>query len=133
MRNNKLDMLDSYVKAGISPILLEEIPTTAFKNAVVIEANCTNDLLNGHYEDINFVPPEWYNKLLEKSKNTYALLVINELNKIASEDQLKFIELFKYKKISTFELPKNCIIVVTASNLYKNPINEEVYSLLVHI
>lgn len=106
MRNNKLDMLDSYVKAGISPILLEEIPTTAFKNAVVIEANCTNDLLNGHYEDINFVPPEWYNKLLEKSKNTYALLVINELNKIASEDQLKFIELFKYKKIVHLNYPK---------------------------
>lgn len=133
MNNKKLEMLENYIKSGISPILLEEVSIKNFNNAVVLESNCDNSLLNGHYEDINFMPPEWYNRILEKSKNTYSLLVINEINKISKEEQLKFLELFKYKKISTFDLPKNCVIVVTCSNLEEKPITEEIYSLLVHI
>jgi len=130
---NKIDMFEKYVKSGISPILFEKIDLRAFNNAVVIEANCDNSLLNGHYENIDFVPPEWYEKIVEKSKNTFSLLIINELDKINKEEQLKFLELFKYKKISTFDLPKNCVIVATCSNLEEDQINEEIYSLLAHI
>ena len=133
MNNEKIIMLESYIKSGISPILLEEISTEIFNNAVILEAECDDSLLNGYYEGINFVAPEWYNNILEKSNNTNSLLVINGLNKISEEEQLKFLELFKYKKISTFDLPKNCVIVVTCSNLEESPIVEEIYSLLVHI
>lgn len=130
---NKIDMFEKYVKSGISPILFEKIDIRAFNNAVVLNADCDNSLLNGHYEDINFVPPEWYKKIVEKSNNTYSLLIINELDKIEKDEQLKFLELFKYKKISTFDLPKNCVIVATCSNLEECQINEEIYSLLAHI
>lgn len=133
MNNEKIIMLENYIKSGISPIMLEEISTEIFNNAVILEAECDVSLLNGHYEGINFVAPEWYNNILEKSKNTNSLLVINGLNKISEEEQLKFLELFKYKKISTFDLPKNCVIVVTCFNLDERPIAEEIYSLLVHI
>lgn len=131
--DEKIVMLENYIKAGISPILLEEISIEIFNNAVILEAECDASLLNGHYEGINFVAPEWYNNILEKSNNTNSLLVINGLNKISEEEQLKFLELFKYKKVSTFELPKNCVIVVTCSNLEDAPIAEEIYSLLAHI
>ena len=129
----KIIMLEKYIKAGSSPILLENFNTENLKNAVILNSDCDNSLLNGHYEDINFVAPEWYNQILEKSKNTYSLLVIKDLNKIDKEEQLKFLELFKYKKVSTFELPKNCVIVVTCTNLEENSISEEIYSLLAHI
>ena len=33
------------------------------------------------------------------------------------EEQNKFIEILKYHKISTFDLPNNCLIIVTTSNL----------------
>ena len=49
------------------------------------------------------------------------------------EEQTKFIEILKYKKVSTFEIPKNCLVIVTCSDLTANKINEEVYSLLAQI
>ena len=133
MNNNKVEMLENYIKAGVGPILLEDFSTENLKNGVILEADCDVTELNGHYENIDFLPPQWYEKILQKSKNTYSLLIINELNKIPKEEQLKFLELFKYRKISTFDLPQNCVIVATCSNLKDSPIAEELYSLLVHI
>ena len=131
--NSKVEMIESYINAGISPILIEDSSEKMFSNAVKLEADCDVSLLNGHYEDINFVAPNWYNELVEKSKNTRSLLLINELNKVSPEEQLKFLELFKYKKISTFDLPENCVIVVTKSKSEETPIAEDIYSLMVHI
>lgn len=133
MNNDKVLMFESYIKAGVSPILLDNTSDEMFNNAVILEADCEDSLLNGHYEDINFVAPKWYDELVEKSKNARPLLVIKELNKISTEEQLKFLELFKYKKISTFDLPENCVIVVTSSKAKGNPIAEDIYSLMAHI
>lgn len=133
MSSGKVEMLESYIRAGMSPILMEEVSNDIFKNAVILEADCEESILTGHYEDTKYVAPAWYYELLEKSKNNYALLVVNELNKISLEEQLKFVELFKYKKVSTFKLPENTIIIATAENLEKNPITKEIYTLIVHI
>ncbi len=72
-------------------------------------------------------------ELLDKSKINYVVLVIENINEIPLEEQTKFIEILKYKKVSTFELPKNCLVIVTCSDLTTNKINEEVYSLLAYI
>lgn len=133
MIGEQLKMLDSYIKSGISPILLENIPTKVFEGAVILESDCNNSLLNGHYEGVEFKAPEWYEKLIQISKENHAVLLIDNINKISKEEQTKFIEIFKYKKVSTFDLPKNCTIIVTCSNLKERPINEEVYSLMAHI
>lgn len=133
MNNEKLKMLNNYIKSRISPILLEDIPLSIFQDVVILESDCDRSLLNGHYEGINFVPPNWYVELIEKSENYHPVLVINNINKVSKIEQSKFIEIFKYKKISTFHLPKNCIIIATCSNLKENPISEEVYSLMAHI
>lgn len=106
------------------------MPASVFDNATILNANCDISDLNGHYENINFVAPSWYNKL---KQNQTKMLVINNINEIDVNEQTKFIEILKYKKISTFDLPKDCIIIVTAKNLKERPINEEVYSLLAHI
>lgn len=89
--------------------------------------------MDGHYENIDFCPPFWYKELLDKSKDNYVVLVIENINEIELEEQTKFVEILKYNKVSTFELPKNCLVVVTCSDLTTNKINEEVYSLLAHI
>lgn len=130
MNKERLDMFNEYIKSGISPILLENIESSIFDSAVILSFNCDNSELNGHYENIDFCPPIWYSELLKKQT---PILVIDNINKLKKEEQTKFIEILKYKKISTFNLPKNCIIIVTASNLKERPINEEVFSLLVHI
>lgn len=130
MNSDRIKMLEGILKSGISPILLEDFPVSVFQDAVILESNCDVSELNGHYEETEFCPPEWYKKLTSKDN---AVLVINNINKIPTDEQIKFVEIFKYNKISTFELPKNCIVIATASNLKENPINEQVYSLMAHI
>lgn len=130
MNSDRIKMLEGILKSGISPILLEDFPVSVFQDAVILESNCDVSELNGHYEETEFCPPEWYKKLISKDN---AVLVINNINKIPTDEQIKFVEIFKYNKISTFELPKNCIVIAIASNLKENPINEQVYSLMAHI
>lgn len=130
MNSDRIKMLEGILKSGISHILLEDFPVSVFQDAVILESNCDVSELNGHYEETEFCPPEWYKKLTSKDD---PVLVINNINKIPTDEQIKFVEIFKYNKISTFELPKNCIVIATVSNLKENPINEQVYSLMAHI
>ena len=44
---------------------------------------------------------------------------------------MKFYELLKYRKIGVFELPQNCVIVLTAQE--GNQIAEDIYSLVVSV
>lgn len=133
MNRERFNLLENYIKSGISPLLVQNIPSNSFKNSVVIKANIDRSELNGHYENIDFCPPLWYKELLDKSNRNTAVLVIENINEIKLEEQTKFIEILKYKKISTFELPKNCLVIVTCSDLAFNKINENVYSLLAQI
>ena len=72
--------------------------------------------------------------LLNQKKNKdIKILVIDKIDSISKEEQVKFIEILKYRKVSTFELPKDIVIIVTANKISKDTINEEIYSLLAHI
>jgi len=108
-----------------------QIPLQTFPSAIVIEANCEVSELNGHYEGTEFVPPKWYNELLNKT-DFKRVLIINEIDKVAKEKQERFIEILKYRKISTFELPNNTVIVITANNISDN-ISPEIISLVATI
>ena len=134
MNKEQVDLLGEYIKAGTSAILIEEIPENAIKKgAVVLDANCSKAELMGHYENLEFIAPEWYNKLMESSKSHTPVLIIKDINKIPEEEQRKFIELFKYRKVYVHKLPENCMIFATYSNLEEKPIQEELYSFMVHI
>lgn len=134
MNKEQVDLLGEYIKAGTSAILIEEIPENAIsKGAVVLDANCSKAELMGHYENLEFIAPEWYNKLMESSKSHTPVLIIKDINKIPEEEQRKFIELFKYRKVYVHKLPENCMIFATYSNLEERPIQEELYSFMVHI
>ena len=133
MNNERLNLLGKYIKYGVSPLLVQNMPSNLFDDSVVVKSNITSSELNGHYENINFCPPTWYQELLDKSKNSTAILLIENINEIELNEQTKFIEILKYKKVSTFKLPKNCFIIVTCSDLNDKKINEEVYSLLAQI
>ncbi len=134
MNKEQVDLLGEYIKAGTSAILIEEIPENAIKKgAVVLEADCSKAELMGHYENLEFIAPEWYKKLMDSSKEHTPVLIIKDINKIPEEEQRKFIELFKYRKVYVHKLPENCMIFATYSNLEERPIQEELYSFMVHI
>ncbi|MBP3921239.1 MAG: hypothetical protein J6D28_06720 [Bacilli bacterium] len=128
---NKKKILLSYIRANVAPMLVDFITGKDINGAVVIPANIGNKELNGHYDGADFMPPKWLNEIL--STNVSKILVIDEIDSIEKEEQLKFCELLEYRKISTFELPKSCVIIVTANEINKDKINEEIFSLVARI
>lgn len=131
MNSEKSKLLSSYITSNVAPILEDFIFGSNIPNSIVIPANINSDELNGHYDNENYLAPKWFNELL--TTNESKVLVIDELDSISKEEQLKFVELLEYRKISTFALPKNCVIIVTAKNINKDTISEEIYSLVAHI
>lgn len=131
MNDAKRELLMSYIKSNVAPILVDFIDGNNIPNSVVLPANLEISELNGHYENIEFVSPEWLNKI--KNPNIPTILVIDKIDSIPPIEQTKFVEILKYRQVSTFELPKNTVIVVTAKEINENTINEEIYSLVAHI
>ena len=134
MNKEQVDLLGEYIKAGKSAVLIEKIPDSVIKKgAIVINSDCSSSELKGHFDNLEYVVPEWYNKLMESSKIHTPVLIIKDINKVPEEEQRKFIELLKYKKVYVNKIPENCMIFVTYSDLKENPIEEEVYSFMAHI
>ena len=123
---DKKEMLLSYIKVNVVPVLVDFMSASDFDNAVVLPANTPVSELNGHYEGTEFVPPKWFNEL---TSNKY--LIIDKIDTISKEEQKKFIEILKYRKISTFDLPNECRIIVTASEI--DNVDEEILSLVAMI
>ena len=124
-------MLLSFIKANVAPILIDFISGKDLNGAVVVPANIDVKELYGHYDGVDFMPPKWLNEIL--STNASRILVIDKIDSISKEEQLKFSELLEHRKISTFELPKSCVIIVTANKINKNKISEEIFSLVARI
>ena len=127
---NKKNLLMSYIKTNVAPILVDFITGEDIGGAIVIPANIDINELNGHYEGIEFMPPKWLKKLEDTAPN---ILVIDKIDSISKNEQTKFIEILKYKQVSTFEIPKNTVIIVTTKQINKEKINEEIYSLVAQI
>lgn len=124
----KKEMLLTYLKSNVAPVLVDFLPINDFDFAVTIPANIDIKELNGHYEGLDFIPPKWLNEILSSTKNK--MLVIDKIDTISKEEQLKFVELLKYRKISTFELPKDCLIIITANEINTEKISNEIFSLV---
>ena len=134
MNKEQVDLLGEYIKAGKLAVLIEELPESVIeKGAIVINSDCSSSELMGYFDNLEYIVPEWYNKLMESSKIHTPVLIIKDINKVPEEEQRKFIELLKYKKVYVNKIPENCMIFVTYSDLKENPIEEEVYSFTAHI
>ena len=133
MNNDKKELLREYVEFGNIPILTDELPSKIIEEAVIINANCSNEEITGKYVESKYEPPMWYKQLEEKSKMPVQFLIIKDIDKISKEEQIKFSEILKYKKTYVNELPKNCRIIVTYSDLNNLSINAQIYSLMAHI
>jgi len=129
----KTEMLKEYIVANVAPILLTGFDLSTFKEVEKLEANCDSSLVNGYYEETKFLPPTWFLNIKKKENEALNILLIDKIDKIKKEEQLKFIELLKYRKINTFKLPNNCVIILTADAVNSKAIAKEIYSLVAHI
>ena len=128
---NQSELLKSFIKSNVAPILINFLNGKDIPNSILLPSNVDISELNGHYENDEFLPPNWLTQITSSSKQ--AILVIDKIDEILKKEQLKFVELLKYRQISTFKLPESTIIIVTAKKINKNTINEEIYSLVTHI
>ena len=134
MKNNeKVELLNTYLKNNFVPVLIQGLDTNIFEDAVILNSDIPNSELNGHYDETNFVPPIWFNKIMDKKDEKINLLVIKDIDKISKEEQMKFYELLKYRKISVFDLPTNCVIIIPCLKVKEGMLNENIYSLVAHI
>lgn len=127
---DKKDLLINYIKANVAPILTNILTANEFLACTIIPSNITLEELIGTYENLEFETPSWYQKNIS---NENKILVIDKIDAVSKKEQQKFIELLKYKKIGTLTLPDNTVIIITATNINKEVINEEIYSLSAHI
>ncbi len=131
MNQDKINLLKNYISANVAPILIDFVSDIHLSNSISIPANCDESDFNGHFLGKEFLPPKWYYELIHK-KDT-KVIVINNIDSISKEEQLKFKELLKYKQVATFKIPEKTRIILTAKKVNKNTINEEIYSLVAHI
>ena len=126
---DKKELLLSYMKTNVAPILVSFMTLSDFDSAIVLPSNIPITELNGHYDNMEYVAPKWYNNLSNTKDNKY--LIIDKLDMINFKEQKKFIEILKYRKISTFDLPSDCRIIITANEIDK--VDEEILSLVAMI
>ncbi len=118
---SKVEIIDHLIEHYTCPILISNETFKGYRNAVYIDANCSDEELKCSYkEGGEKVLPKWYQELQQKSKNRYCLLVIQNLNEVEDKKQLRFKEMIKYGQINRMKLPENCIIFVTHSYLKEN-------------
>ena len=128
---DKVETLITYAKNSEIPVLVDFLFGEDFPDETIINANINKTELVGHYDGITYEPPKWLNDLNNNSNQK--ILLIDRIDSISKEEQTKFIEILKYRQVSTFDIPKGTLIIVTANKISKETINEELYSLLAQI
>lgn len=130
--SNKIEMLENYLKANIAPILISKIPSSVFDSvAVVIPSNINKEDLYGKIKNNKFELPKWYDELSNNPKKN--MIIIDNLSLITTDEQLKFHELLKYRKVGNLKIKDNIMIMVISDEISSTKINKDIYSLLVHI
>ena len=131
MNLTRKELLGSYIKSNVAPILIDFLEGDSIPNSVVLKSDCELKELNGYYQGVEFVMPNWFTEL--KNKEELMMLVIDKIDNISKEEQLKFIEILKHRKVGTYKLPDKVVIIVTAKEINERTINEKIYSLVAHV
>lgn len=111
----RIELLREYLNANVVPILVEKLDICDMPNSIILNSNINDSELVGHYEDFVFYPPKWMEKMYQ-SKDMI-VLIINNIDLISKKDQDRFIEILKYRQVSTFDIPDNYRILLTAKNI----------------
>lgn len=121
----KQELLNTYIKTNVVPIVIDFLEGKDIPNSIVLNPTLEKIELDGHYEGIEYKPPKWLETLLNDS--TKIMLVIENLEKLPPEEQNKFIEILKYRQISTFEIPEDYRIIIISKDYKK--LSKEIQSL----
>jgi len=131
---DKINELNQLIKLNLMPIVIEK--SSYFNDYLkikqpkftTIDARLSAKALGLDGSKFN---PQWYTCVMNYESAKTNLLIISNFNSLL-DDQMKFYELFKYRKASNFVLPLNCTIIITLNELDNNNILENINSLVCH-
>ncbi|PKK95952.1 MAG: hypothetical protein CVV59_01020 [Tenericutes bacterium HGW-Tenericutes-4] len=75
-------------------------------------------------------PLKWLQLVTEHENEKTNILLIENFLKLTEQEQMKFYELLKHRKVAQQNLPKNCCIVIEGNSLEKNKISPIIFSLI---
>ena len=100
----------------VSPLIICGTLNRMLESGVIIDASISSIEL-GIVQTAN--GPKKSSWLIDLEQNKSKTLVINNIDKIDEYEQQKFVEILKYKTISSISLPQKTKIVVLCNNLNK--------------
>lgn len=128
-----MERLKGLMSISNEPILVNDVKFNNNGLDVVIDSKISIDELNDKFVDGKYVTPNWYNDLVNKSKERKTALVIENINDIDEVAQAKFIDIIKYKKIGLYKLPENIAIFITYNTSSEYKLNDNIASLVMYM
>ena len=122
MNEEKIEQFKELLKSPEFPILTDNNILEIIDNPFIIDATSGREYFSGN--------PSWVKELNESNNH---FLVIKNIDYIHPQEQLKLVELLKYKKIETTKLKNDLYIIVTVENLDFDQLDEEIVSLTVQL
>lgn len=120
MENKMIKLIEVIKNNNEYPLIIVGVSANFFGSATIINSDIESSELgikignNGEY-----VLPSWLKEMNIKSvKNKDKnLLVIESIDKISSEEQLKFLGILKNNGLNGYSFPKNTQIIITCTNV----------------
>ena len=112
---DKKELLKFIIKNNSSVILTNLLEGKDINNSYILPSLINKEELVGYYKDNKYCSPKWLTEINNDEKNI--ILVIDKIDSITFDEQDKFVELIKYKKVSTFKLKDECRIILTAKKI----------------
>ena len=97
-----------------TPLLIDGVNFSESDSAVILPSTIESKDLGIVANENGYTYPQWLNSLQEKAslkKRVY--LVIDSINNISVDEQLKFYEILKYRAISSVKIPDNVQVLLT--------------------
>jgi len=130
---NKTEIIKEYIKDNITPIWLEGFNLTMFKDMTVVPPEAPRSDFAVLVGANGPIYPKWYKLVMSKQHKPINLLVFESIDLLSDEEQERFLELVKYRRISNVKLPENCCIILTTAKQNQGRINEKLRRFLTYI
>ena len=116
LTHNNLSNNDISKRLEVSPLIICGTLNRMLESGVIIDASISSTELGIIQTANGPKKPSWF---IDLEQNKSKTLVINNIDKIDEYEQQKFVEILKYKTISSVSLPQKTKIVVLCNNLNK--------------
>ena len=122
MLNKVLEILND---ATNSVILTTKLKKEDFDSATILPATLNSYDLGITAQKEGLKSPKWFYDIVKNGASK--TIIIDKIDSVDEYNQEKFYELIKYKTISGVALPKECKIIVLASDIKKVNQNIKAY------